>query len=148
MGYDLHITRKLNWFDASPAIDLHEWLEYVANDPDLQHEGFAEAPAANGDTLRIESQGICIWKGYSGGGNPESTAWLTWNAGNVVAKNPDDEIRKKMWSIAQSLGASVQGDEGEHYGEDGGMIETTTNDVSSSVNERPFDPKRPWWKFW
>ena len=148
MGYDLHITRKLNWFDASPAIDLHEWLEYVANDPDLQHDGFAETPAANGDMLRIESQGICIWKGYSGGGNPESTAWLTWNAGNVVAKNPDDEIRKKMWSIAQSLGASVQGDEGEHYGEDGGMIETTTNDVSSSVNERPSDPKRPWWKFW
>lgn len=148
MGYDLHITRKLNWFDASPAIDLQEWLEYVANDPDLQHDGFAETPAANGDMLRIESQGICIWKGYSGGGNPESTAWLTWNAGNVVAKNPDDEIRKKMWSIAQSLGASVQGDEGEHYGEDGGMIETTTNDVSSSVNERPSDPKRPWWKFW
>jgi len=95
MGYDLHITRKLNWFDASPAIDLHDWLEYLASDPDLQHDGFAETPVASGDALRIESQGICIWKGYSGGGSPEAKAWLTWNAGNVVAKNPDEGSVKR-----------------------------------------------------
>ncbi|NTI41413.1 hypothetical protein [Rhizobium rhizogenes] len=148
MGYDLHITRKLNWFDASPAIELHEWLEYVASDPDLQYDGFAETLVASRDVLRIESQGICIWKGYSGGENSEAKAWLTWSAGDVAAKNPDEEIRRKMWSIAQSLGARVQGDEGEHYGQDGGIIETTTNGVSSPVNARASVSKRPWWKFW
>ncbi|WP_261332540.1 hypothetical protein [Rhizobium leguminosarum] len=48
MGYDLHITRKVNWFDASPSITLDDWLEYVANDPEIQHRGFAETPTADG----------------------------------------------------------------------------------------------------
>ena len=148
MGYDLHITRKANWFDASPAIDLHDWLEYVASDPALQHEGFAEALTASGDVLRIESFGTCIWKGYSQGANSESTAWFTWSLGNIVVKNPDQEIRRKMWHVAQTLHASVQGDEGEHYGEDGEMIETPTHSVTSRIHAHPFVSKRPWWKFW
>ncbi|WP_261336583.1 hypothetical protein [Rhizobium leguminosarum] len=52
MGYDLHITRKVNWFDASPSITLDDWLEYVANDPEIQHRGFAETPTADGGVLR------------------------------------------------------------------------------------------------
>ena len=148
MGYDLHITRKANWFDVSPAIDLHDWLEYVASDPALQHEGFAEAPTASGGVLRVENFGTCIWKGYSQGANSESTAWFTWNLGNIVAKNPDQEIRRKMWHIAQALHARVQGDEGEHYGEDGEVIGTSTDNVSSRVLAHAFDLKRPWWKFW
>jgi hypothetical protein len=39
-----------------------------------------------------------------------------------VVKNPDTEILKKMWLIAQSLGAKVQGDDGETYGEDGSPL--------------------------
>jgi len=30
-------------------------------------------------------------------------------------KNPDDEIIRKMWSIAQALSARVQGDDSETY---------------------------------
>ncbi|WP_244956115.1 hypothetical protein [Rhizobium changzhiense] len=48
MGYDLHITRKTNWFDASPSIALDDWLEYVANDSEIQHDGFAETPTVDG----------------------------------------------------------------------------------------------------
>jgi hypothetical protein len=148
MGYDLHITRKPLWLDAAPAIDLHEWLKYVASDPDLKHEGFAEAPVAGGGVLRVENFGTCIWKGYSRGANPESTAWFTWSLGNIVAKNPDQEIRRKMWSIAQALQARVQGDEGEHYGEDGEMIGASSDNASSRLHAHPVESKRPWWKFW
>jgi hypothetical protein len=48
MGYDLHITRKANWFDASPSIALDEWLEYVASDPEIQHDGFPKLPPPTG----------------------------------------------------------------------------------------------------
>jgi hypothetical protein len=148
MGYDLHITRKANWFDASPSIALDEWLEYVASDPEIQHDGFAETPAADGDVLRVEQAGICVWKGYSRGENRENAAWFWWSGGNIVVKNPDQEIRGKMWLIAQSLEAKVQGEEGEYYNHDGEMIVTPTDVVLAS--ERPVspDPKRPWWKFW
>ena len=148
MGYDLHITRKGNWLDASPAIDLDEWLEYVDADPDLQHDGFAEAPVVNGAVLHVERDGICVWTGYSRGENAENKAWLMWSAGNIVAKSPDEEIRQKMWCIAQALSAKVQGDEGEDYGEDGRMIEAATSEVTSIVRELPSNSKRPWWKFW
>ncbi len=148
MGYDLHITRKENWLDASQAIDLDEWLEYVDADPDLQHDGFAETPVANGAVLRAERDGICVWTGYSGGENAENKAWLMWNSGSIVAKSPDEEVRQKMWCIAQALGAKVQGDEGEYYGEDGRMIEAATSEVTSVVRELPPNSKRPWWKFW
>ncbi|MDU0308687.1 hypothetical protein [Rhizobium sp. 10PS4] len=47
MGYDLHITRKVNWFDASPSITLDDWLEYVANDP----EGWNRRACASGKNI-------------------------------------------------------------------------------------------------
>lgn len=144
MGYDLHITRKLNWFDVSPSIDLNEWLAYVDGDPELRHGGSAETHVAEGALLRIERDGVCIWTTYSGGPNPENKAWLIWSAGNIVAKNPDEEIRQKMWRIAQVLGARVQGDEGEHYGEGGDIIE----EAISPVDKPPSNSMRPWWKFW
>jgi len=39
--------------------------------------------------------------------------------GNVVVKNPDSEILRKMYVIAQSLSAKVKGDEWEVYRRDG-----------------------------
>ncbi|WP_246621160.1 hypothetical protein [Rhizobium laguerreae] len=67
----------------------------------------------------MEQTGICVWKEYSPGKNRENAACLWWSGGNIVVKNPDQEIRRKMWLIAQSLEAEVQGEEGEYYGRDG-----------------------------
>ena len=107
-----------------------------------------EAPAGDGSILRVEGTGICVWKGYSGGANRENTAWLTWSKGNIVAKNPDQEIRRKMWLIAQSFDAKVQGEDGEHYGHDGEMLMALANIGTTSERPTSASPKRPRWKFW
>jgi hypothetical protein len=39
--------------------------------------------------------------------------------GDVVVKNPDSEILRKMYVVAQSLSAKVKGDEWEVYRRDG-----------------------------
>jgi hypothetical protein len=42
-------------------------------------------------------------------------AWFAYWRGEIRVKNPDDEIIRKMWLVAQSLSAKVQGDDGETY---------------------------------
>jgi hypothetical protein len=49
-------------------------------------------------------------------------AALFWNQGNIEAKNPDRALVRKMASIAAALGATVQGDDGEHYDAAGNSI--------------------------
>ena len=141
MGYDLHITRKENWFDASPGFSLEDWLAYVESDPELRHDGFAEAALNGGDTLRIERKGLCVWTAYSGGEQGNDVCWLAWSeSDNIDVKNPDPEIRRKMWSIAERLGARVQGDDGEFYGPDGEPVAEIASASSTA--------ERPWWRFW
>ena len=51
-----------------------------------------------------------------------------------------------MHAIASSLGAKVQGDEGELYGPDGASVaEEATKQAEPSVIA---PHKKPWWKFW
>ena len=34
MGYEIHITRKTEWFDEyGPEISLEDWKAYIASDP-------------------------------------------------------------------------------------------------------------------
>jgi hypothetical protein len=40
----------------------------------------------------------------------------------VMVKNPDTEILRKMWSLAQALSAEVLGDGGEVYDASGSQI--------------------------
>jgi hypothetical protein len=46
-------------------------------------------------------------------------------AGDIVVKNPDKEIRVKMYQIAQKLGAKVQGDERELYDIKGNVVRSS-----------------------
>ena len=46
-------------------------------------------------------------------------ASLYWDDGNVSAKNPDPALLKKMVSVAGTLAATVQGDDGEFYDAEG-----------------------------
>jgi hypothetical protein len=142
MGYDLHITRKENWYDAVPEITLDEWLAYVDGDPEMRHDGVAEAPVGGGKTLRVVGEGICVWTTYSGGDRGRDVSWLAWNRGNIIAKNPDQEIRRKIWAIAQFFGAQIQGDDLELYGEDGEIEKNPS--IESGTTSVP--TKRSWWR--
>ena len=116
MGYDLHIHRGGDWFDAAQnPITLEEWSDFVANSPDFRMDNFAEADFEGGDRLRLEQEGIAVWTGH-----PESDeAWFSHYAGEITAKNPDEAMRRRMFEVATVLGARLQGDDGEFYGPDG-----------------------------
>ena len=46
-------------------------------------------------------------------------ASLYWDNGNISAKNPDPTLLRKMVSVAGTLAATVQGDDGEFYDAEG-----------------------------
>lgn len=48
---------------------------------------------------------------------------ITWQNSDIVAKNPDSELRRRVWIVAQFLEAKDQRDEGELYGKGGELIE-------------------------
>ncbi|QWT21901.1 hypothetical protein KPL74_07810 [Bacillus sp. NP157] len=124
MGYDVHITRKKDWFDEQgPEISLDEWKDYVASDPEMRLDGVAEATVGGGHVLRVEQDGLAVWTGFAGHGVNGNMAWFSPAAGGIVVKNPDVQILQKMFAVAQALGAQVVGDEGEQYGLDGDVIE-------------------------
>ena len=116
MGYGVHITRRQSWFDkGGHEISLAEWTTVVATDPEMRLDGYAETTLGNGQLLQIENAGLVVWTAYSGHGKDGNMAWFGFWNGNVVVKNPDPEILRKMYRIAQCLSAKVQGDEGEIY---------------------------------
>lgn len=121
MGYDVHITRKENWFDASgPTISIEEWEALIQSNQDMRLDGYASAIVGDGSVLRIKNAGLAVWTAaHPGGGVSGNTAWFHFRQGNVVVKNPDSEILRKMWQLAQLLDSKVQGDECEVYGADG-----------------------------
>lgn len=94
MGYDLRITRSLDWSENSGVeISSHEWLGLVAADPELSLD------AANGP-LAVTLDG---------------GRWLDWFEGNVFTTDPDHATVSKMLALAEKLSAAVQGDDGEFY---------------------------------
>jgi hypothetical protein len=101
MGYDVHITRKENWFDQQgPAISLEDWTDLVGQDPEMRLDGFAEGVALDGQIVKIRMAGLSVWTAYSKRGQDGNQAWFSLSGGNVVVKNPDTEIPEKMYAIA------------------------------------------------
>lgn len=145
MGYDIHITRKSEWFDEEgDEITLEEWCEFVNSSPDMRLDGFAEAVTPGG-TLRVESEGLSVWTGYSGHEQDGNMAWFDYFEGNIKVKNPDKEILRKMYQIAQTLNAKVQGDECEVYGEDG---QSNWQELKSEGEAMRAIASKKWWQFW
>ena len=94
MGYDLHITRALDWTaNRGAEIPKDEWLALIAADRELV------ADPANGDCA-------VRWR---------QTAWFDWFEGNVFTTDPDRPAVAKMIDLAHVLGGIVQGDRGEIY---------------------------------
>jgi hypothetical protein len=116
VGYDVHITRTADWtLSEEIPISLDEWRAYLEQDPEMRLAGYAEAQVGDG-VLRVESEGLSVWTAYSRDGVGGNMAWFDYRSGEVVVKNPDDEILSKMRQIAERLGAHVIGDDGESYG--------------------------------
>ena len=111
MGYDVHIKRP----DKDPKTSDGEWAAYVASDTSMQLIGSVETKTPDGHTVRYENEGLAVWAGHS------RKPWFDFRRGRVVVKNPDIEILKKMWLVAQALNAKVQGDDGETYAADGSV---------------------------
>jgi hypothetical protein len=100
MGYDFHIIRKEHWADdEGPRISLDEWIVYAATDTDVKPD--SDNPGAENWLVTNHDDACPIW----------------WDdSGEVVAKNPNQWVVKKMVAIANPLGARVLGDDGEVYG--------------------------------
>jgi len=94
MGYDLRITRAVDWTaNQGLEISAEEWLAIVEDDPEL------EADPANGP--------LAVRFGEA--------RWFDWYEGNVFTTDPDHATVHKMLEIAKRLSGLVQGDEGEFY---------------------------------
>ena len=116
MGYDVHITRANEWWEAESApITLDEWLLTVKADPEMRLDGFAEVTTPEGSTIRYDNQGLAVWKVWEGHHEDGNKAWFDYHRGRITVNNPDDRIIAKMKQIAERLGAKVIGDEGEEY---------------------------------
>ena len=116
MGYDLHITRTDDWFDGEETpIELDEWLAYIESDAEMRLDGYAEAKVEGEAVLRYENDGLAVWTAYSQLPEDGAGAWFDFRGGNIVVKNPDEEIIAKMKLIAADFSARVVGDEGEEY---------------------------------
>lgn len=145
MGYDIFITRKEEWFDEEgDEISLEEWINYVNSAADMRYDGFAEAETPKG-ILRVESEGLSVWLGYSGHEKDENMAWFDYCAGNVKVKNPDEEILKKMHQVATSLSAKVQGEECEIYDANGRSSWQELKEESDAIRTTV---SKKWWQFW
>jgi len=98
MGYFLHITRRQHWVDQGDAISFDEFVAYLRSDSEFTY------PSQLGDDF-------ADWRSPKTGYD----SWLFWNSGQIDTKNPESEFVDKMIAVAKSLGAKVQGDDGEVY---------------------------------
>lgn len=141
MGYDIHITRKEEWSDEEGVeISLDEWRQYINSDYEMRLDGFAETELPDG-ALRVENEGIGVWTKWSQHEIDGRMAWFDYFEGDIRVKNPDEDILKKMYQIAQSLNAKVQGDDGEIYDVNGKAISHDEENNYDSI-------KKKWWQFW
>lgn len=151
MGYDVHVTRKKHWSDKDgEEISLEEWLALVDGDSELRLDGYAEASLGDGGVLRVDDPSMVVWIAHPGHGMRDGMAWMWLSNGNVQAKNPDGTMLKKLWDIAQSLDAKLQGDEGELYDATGSFtFDDIDADIEVGVDVHERQPRqKPWWRIW
>lgn len=94
MGYDLRITRAVDWTtNQGLEISAREWLAVVEADPELAADPNNGPFAARYGDSR----------------------WFDWYEGNIFTTDPDHATVHKMLGIARQLSGAIQGDDGEFY---------------------------------
>ncbi|MEV7688973.1 hypothetical protein ACFW1F_20530 [Streptomyces bungoensis] len=117
MGYDVHITRRTPWWeDEGEQITTQEWAAVVAADSDLEMVQVARvSPPGQSAVLEYRHEWLAQLSTHPQ--RDTHGAWLDWNEGRIVVKNPDEILLEKMRHIARVLKARVQGDDCEYYDE-------------------------------
>ncbi|OQP46543.1 hypothetical protein [Niastella populi] len=148
MGYDLHITRNVYWFEGeqnSNDISLDEWLSYIhidGSELELVDTHGVKVPEAEAK-LQVPP-GFCEWTSHPENERP----WFDYSNGNISTKNPDEPTIMKMISMAKELKAKVQGDDGEVY-ELSASKEIISRHMGPGLeDENKSKKEKPWWKFW
>ncbi|WP_153798744.1 hypothetical protein [Foetidibacter luteolus] len=134
MGYEVHITRKDNWYDvdASKEITLEEWIAYIANDREMRFDNLSKTSFAASASLSKNSSSFkAIWLVDDPWAITYKPAKFEFKSGNITVFNPDADVLEKMNSIARALAARVLGQDGESYSE-----------------ETVAEERKHWWKFW
>lgn len=111
MGYDLHITKNINWVDDTKKIDIGAWRSLVKSDPSLEMVGFVEAATPEGKTIRLENPDTAVWVDPK----TDKKHYFYFFNGEISVKNPTESAIFKMKEVAKKLDCKVQGDEGEDY---------------------------------
>lgn len=142
MSYEVHITRKEDWSDQEgPVITRDDWVSYIAIDKSLELDGDRAAKVDPRVASGAKDPTHTRWKDWPGRADGEREAWMWLENGNVVVSDADAAFRRKLFLIADSLGARLVGDDGETYNSVG---EPEKGRQRLAADGR----RRPWWKFW
>ena len=132
---------------------MEEWAAVVSSDPEMRLDNYAETVSNNGEIIRIEREGLTVWTGFPDDGIDGNHAWFDFFNGNIVVKNPTDEIIEKMISLASLLKAEVVGDDGGYYLWKEERNEVEEEEIKAIAKEETIatshkKEKKAWWKFW
>ena len=119
----------------------------------MRLDNYAETVSNNGEIIRIEREGLTVWTGFPDDGIDGNHAWFDFFNGNIVVKNPTDEIIEKMISLASLLKAEVVGDDGGYYLWKEERNEVEEEEIKAIAKEETIatshkKEKKAWWKFW
>ncbi|WP_118984861.1 hypothetical protein [Photorhabdus sp. CRCIA-P01] len=143
MGYDVHVTRipiseifeLEDNYNETKNISFEEWIDYINQDAEMRHDGFATTTLSDGTEFGCSDPSIAVWFAHP---DKNITQWVWLSNGMVTVKNPDEYMLKKLHLIAKKLNGSVQDQDGYNLDEEGNFI----------LSEEDKIPPKPWWKFW
>ena len=106
MGYDLHVVRTENWFDAATnPVTKAEVDRLVSQDDSLAWSATDYVEMSDDDGAVTRYYLIC-WKS-------EPVFW--WYRSEITCNNPNESQVLKLLEIAEVLGAMLVGDDCERY---------------------------------
>lgn len=106
MGYDLHIVRTEDWFDANTnPITKEEVNQTVASASDLSWSSTDFIELMNEDGSNSRYYAI----------NWEESPVFIWIKYEIKCSNPSNDQIIRMVELANQLNAHVVGDDGEKY---------------------------------
>jgi hypothetical protein len=109
VGYELHVRRLVNG-DEPEDITEDEWFRFVADATDFEFRDEFSTASPAGERVAVNGSFGC-WTGHP---TAESVPFR-WSHGAVHVSFADDHVVVGALRVADALGATVIGDEGENY---------------------------------